>query len=151
MNRKDGRCSPALEEIPTLHGRAFRHEGQFVAEVLDRRAAPSSVYDRLAIEANRVVQRQVGCISIHAKLQFRWHDMNVLGREPGPGPSFHPETTIRIKMPLLPLDFTELLQDRLQGRCLLQFNNLTQSKHARKYRDPKIAQNGFCECRDGPL
>ena len=122
MNCKDGRYSPAFEEIPTLHGRAFRHEGQFVAEVLDRRAAPSSVYDRLAIEANRVVQRQVGCISIHAKLQFRWHDMNVLGREPGPGPSLHPETTIRIKMPLLPLDFTELLQDHLQGRCVSRFN-----------------------------
>ena len=116
MNRKDRRYSPALKEIPTLHGRAFRDEGQFVAEVLDRRAAPSSVYDRLAIGANRVVQREVGCISFHAKLQFRWHDMNVLGREPGPGPSLHPETTIRIKMPLLPLDFTELLQDHLQGR-----------------------------------
>jgi hypothetical protein len=79
MNCKDGRYSPAFEDIPTLHGRAF------------------SVYDRLAIGANRVVQRQVGCISFHAKLQFRWHDMNVLGREPGHRPD---------KCPLIGIDQT---------------------------------------------
>src|SRR5215467_13387213 len=57
MNRKDGRCS-AFEPVPASCRRADRHERQLASKVSGRRRA-SSVYRRLAVGANGIMQRQI--------------------------------------------------------------------------------------------
>ena len=102
MNSKDRR-HPTFETIPPFHGRSNRHERQFISDVRKRRTAPS-VYSRLPIRANKIMQRQIGCRSLHPVIQFRWLNTNKLGREPRPSHPFNQIWMMCIGMSLTQLD-----------------------------------------------
>jgi hypothetical protein len=63
MNCKDGRHR-TFEAIPPLHGAADGRERQRASRVVERRTIPS-VYRRLAIYSNEIMQRQISCIFLN--------------------------------------------------------------------------------------
>src|SRR6516162_3728406 len=108
MNCKDGRRA-AFEAIPASYRRSDWHERQLISEVSQRRTAPS-VYSGLAIGANGIMQRQIGCISLHPKFQFRPPNANKLGREPRPRHPLDYEWAPRTGLSRMPLELTERVQ-----------------------------------------